>query len=272
MTNSDARTGYKSFRLNDNMKNQVYAQKHMFNSLFLVNADCLIQQPEDQCLLRCSDVAVLAQVILAMSQGRLETAIFFLENHLIQNTGYESDQFQSALILWNALCYLYLLDKDAALHWTSVLLSNPKQFLIPEATLLNAFIFRISGRVCESVELFASLSRKNSGLCYDARRTALTWYFESALVLGKLNPTQRQLLWIRSHSMHKYWCNGIYSVVEYRLLCMLNSGVTRRKQILRELHHSPILQHPLLTLLLSELLSKPLKGVEQGERTLWYYQ
>jgi hypothetical protein len=166
---------------------------------------------------------------------------------------------------------MYLFEEKAALYWANILLNSENKCLTAEARFLTGIAYRMTGILDKAMKIFAELSRANSGLSYGARRLALTWYLDCAISSGHIKPTYSQVLWLQVRSLYDYWYNGIYSAVEFRILHMLNTGIARRKRLLSDMNKSPMFQRPLLTSLLNGLLPKPLKGVEEGARTLWYY-
>lgn len=212
------------------------------------------------------EIAELVWAIHDLSLGRLDQAQHSFENLLLPAAMAKGRAWLGCVLLWSALCRLYLCDVGIALdHVEHAESDGLTEVIVPEARLLKSMALRLLGRNAEAVDTLRPLVSRRGPLLPDGRTLALAWFIESETASGIHQAEAQRLAWLVRRERNRYrGACGIVLAAIYRLsllpqLCSLETA----GGMLEALDEVAAFERPMMTMLLADVLPRPLTGVER---------
>lgn len=196
--------------------------------------------------------------------GNILGALSTFEQRLLDTAPEHGRIWHGCVLLWSGLCRLYACDPEAALGHVSAAEEGKLDKGIPEIRLLKGMALRLTGHLEDAMKIFKPLSYSESDLFPSDRRQAAAWLLESAILAGVEHATPEEIRFLERKNRTLHHGNmGIVLAALYRLSATEHTpGIQAPEKILDALDNLPIYQRPVLTMLLQDILPRPLKGVQ----------
>ncbi len=220
----------------------------------------------------------LSWAMVDLGIGRISHALFDFEQRLLPSAIRKNPTWYSCVLLWSALCRIYTCDAQAALSHVAVAESIcATADLIPEIMLAKGMALRLAGYLSESMSVLQMVAKQDSGLSPWGRHQALGWLYETEAAAGLNWDAEQRCSWLAKEDKLRYHGTmGILLAALYRIQRTSEQQGEKDKvadDILAWLDNAPIFQRPLLTMLLQDILPRPLAGTKQKEQpteSAWY--
>jgi len=112
--------------------------------------------------------------------------------------------------------------------------------------------------------VFRPLINRQAGWFPDGRIQATAWLYEADAANRVQECCEEHLAWLEVRNRHAHGMIGSVLAAMFRLSYVLGL-CKRQEEILVALDHVPAFQRPSLTMLLQDILPRPLSGVEVAE-------
>lgn len=192
-------------------------------------------------------------------------ALCDFEQRLLPTAQRHGKRWQSCLLLWSALCRLYLCDPVAALRHLRAAEGIGPADALPEITLAKGMGLRLSGDHASAVEIMESLMQSRV-LLPDEETMARAWVTETRLAGGLGGATAEDVEWLKRRNRNVYEGTlGILLGALYRIGLCARPAIAKLVDVdavLGALDNVALFEQPMLTMLLQDILPRPLAGVE----------
>jgi hypothetical protein len=232
-----------------------------------INNRLQVEELQGKRLLTMEEMILLTRGIQAAIVGDIPRALFMFEERLMPARVDHDPIWHACVLLWSALCRLYLCDPATALQHVHE--AEEKRLInnVPELLLAKGMSLRLSGRFREAIGVLRSSGRRGGYLQGFAteRKTALAWLIESQVAGGIGKPTLQQFKWLSDRDRFAHGTIGVYRAATYRVGLLLEADLDEKHkppQLLAALDHVAAFERPMLTMLLEDVLPRPLKGVQ----------
>ncbi|NLN77130.1 MAG: hypothetical protein GX139_12600 [Armatimonadetes bacterium] len=211
------------------------------------------------------EVGSMVCAIQCLSLGRIDHALGVFEELLLDDACKANPTWRSCVSLWAALCRLYSCDAVYALEYIAQVERDLQSATPPEIGLVKGMAFRSQGRISEAIATLRPLVRKHGPIGPDRRTMALAWLIESEAASGRNVALSQRIRWLRRRDENIYQGSmGILLAALYRLSLCADSPINQQQEsILCALDQTATFERPLLTLLIQDVLPRPLAGVEE---------
>lgn len=240
-------------------------QRRVITELYLMPFDPLDPRKITELSLSKSEVSDFMQAIAYMAIGHVRQALICFRYGLLPESSEHGSLWHTAVLLWCALLSLYDCDPLPALEYVAQAEENSPLGETPEIRMVKGMAKRLSGDLSGAVESFR-LAHSHPGRYKDIVQA---WMLESEAVAGSRRVTAQQIKSLENKDVVEYsGYIGILSGVLYRLLItsgLRPKGIRAPDEILVVLDNVHVAERPMLTMLLQDILPRPLKGVVKAE-------
>ena len=208
-----------------------------------------------------------------LSLNRIPFALFDFEQKLLSHAENFSEELHACILWWSSICRIYCCDPANALLHINTARSRGFIELVPEIQLIEAIAMRVSGKIEAAIEVFNKLIAI-SDIHPSSKDCALAWRFEANLFAGQGYGDSD--LACKLEQLDRCYFHGAIGAMLapiYRLLIQRpgSCGEFSADDILERLDRCPPFERPLLTMVLFDILPRPLAGVERGKGPIEAY-
>jgi len=210
--------------------------------------------------LSVDEICWLVRAAKSWAQGHIDDAGYWLERRLLPNAPDRGKGWHSLVVLWSTVCRLYLCDPLGALAIIAAGRNEAEQ--LPEAELAEAMALRLMGDRAKAVPMLRSLARRDSPLGHRCREQAIAWLLES--MAFETAGTYNQVRWLDRRRELNKGVMGVFAAAEYRVVAnasLVSGGITAA-ELLADMDCAPAFERPLLTMLLEDIIPRPLADVD----------
>ncbi|MEN6372388.1 MAG: hypothetical protein ABFD64_10290 [Armatimonadota bacterium] len=245
-----------------------------------------------------SDVSDFIRAIDSMMVGDLPWALLCFKT-LLLFAHTQGPLWHSAVLLWCAMLSLYNCDPTSAPDYVSKAEEISPSGETPEIMLVKGMTKRMARDFSGASSALQFLAKPRlvvpPGMSnmealewvkkippeefpvFDLNDLAMAWKMESEAAAGKLDFSEQEIEYLERTDLDIYQgCIGIFPAAVYRLLKTTGlspKGVRSPDELLAAMDELHIAQRPMITMLLQDILPRPLKGVieaRNGEETAVY--
>jgi hypothetical protein len=224
--------------------------------LSIACGDLMLLTGEESCLFALG----LADSIV----GNLSRSLYYFDQ-LLAARHHRSDGWLACNLLWCSALSVYLCDSDRCLRYADEIETLGLGDIVPEAMLIRSLAIRVSGDPSAAAAKLEHLRKDESALFPHERVEAEALWLESSVAADVYEPTEDDIRGIdRNDRGVDHGTRGVLLVSLYRMLISARTnigGARSPDEILDAMDRAPAYQRPLMTLLLEDILPRPLAGV-----------
>lgn len=202
-------------------------------------------------------------------------SLFDFERRLLPDARKHGRIWHGCVLLWSALCRLYVCDPRAARRHVEAGEEAGLVGAVPELQLAKGMALRLEGDATAAVAALGPPSRRDSPLFPAQHSMACAWLLEARVAGGIGGATPQQIKWLEREDKHVYHGTvGIILAALHRLGLSLEQrpeGVRTPAETLNALDQVAAFERPMLTMLLEDILPRPLAGVEPARQSAEAY-
>lgn len=220
--------------------------------------------------LRSSELVCFSRGIIDLTIGDVVGALYIFQRGLLPTASSRGVAWHLSTLYWCALFSVYAGDPWSALEYVDQAEKLPPVDPLWDIRMVKGMALRLSGQIDAAIEVFHNLADPSSGLDPFERDTAQAWLLECQAAVCPKEIDVEWIVWlIEWYYMdihHQRSCILIAAL--YRFLVSAELAVKdypEPEDALLELDKAPLFERPMLSMLLQDILPRPLKGIDEGK-------
>jgi hypothetical protein len=210
------------------------------------------------------DILFLARAFMNATSGLMDRALLELEGILLRDALNKDKAWYGTVLLAICICRIYTCNPEKAAVYAADSQGLNLERGLGDFRLISAIADRLRNNLSAALETYEWLEH-NLGLLNSWNQEFIRdWHWETRLRAGfPTFPEDVAVNILRNEVSEQHPISGLTAAMLYRASFVVNYGdKLDRELLIRTMNQSPAFERPLLTMLLEDILPRPLEGVE----------